>query len=398
MSFTTAMLVGSSSVESVKIAGFAQRPAWPRISLLFNVLLAVAVIAALGKARNTMITKLQHDSSPTRSLLDGTRRLLDADNFTTNSCPMVINNGASRTLRVALGFYGLVRHPCPEVNLARVFYEPLSRVEKFSFELDTFMAINILTSPEKSTRPRYEQAHYEPVSQAEFMKFNPCHISLMDQEVVDHATLNVLGATCRKYGDAWADKSCRTTHNFLAALHAERRVGHLIRAHEKNVKAMYDIIVVARADVLFTSSIPHALYAAVAARAAARKSVIVTPSWGTWDLPGGRRGANDKFAIGTREAVLSYLERLEQATAFCDENQTRLHSETFTMWRIKAMNATYATEHMTEDRLMFRRVRGNGELRKELYECPVAERSCRLHWLKECTVEEVAEVGVCDAQ
>ena len=56
-------------------------------------------------------------------------------------------------------------------------------------------------------------------------------------------------------------------HEQRAALHAQRRVGQLIQAHEQHAQFQYDVVVVARVDVLFTSSIPDGIYAEVAAHA-----------------------------------------------------------------------------------------------------------------------------------
>jgi hypothetical protein len=307
-------------------------------------------------------------------------------------CPVVVDNEANRTLRVALGMYGLVRHMCPEANIARVFYEPLRRVVGLSFEVDTFMAANILTHSETPTDRRDTVEHfgaYKPLSQTEYMNFNPCHISVMDQDMVDYETLGSLNATCGKYGDHWKDKTCRTTHNLLSALHAQRRLGHLIRANERTAKFEYDFLVVARVDVLFTNSIPHALYADVAARAVEKKSVIATPAWGRWG------GANDRFALGTREAALAYLERLENVAAYCDRVHGALHSENFALWVIETMDAT---EHKPTEGLLFRRVRGNGGLHKAQYTTPAADKKCVLHDTHKCSIELVAKVGVCNAQ
>ena len=84
------------------------------------------------------------------------------------ACPVMVNNGASRTLRVALAMYGLVRHPCPEANIARVFFQPLRKVEGFNFQIDTFVATNVLTHAEEGGRPGAKVGSYEVVAQSEF--------------------------------------------------------------------------------------------------------------------------------------------------------------------------------------------------------------------------------------
>ena len=300
------------------------------------------------------------------------------------ACPVMVNNGASRTLRVALAMYGLVRHPCPEANIARVFFQPLRKVEGFNFQIDTFVATNVLTHAEEGGRPGAKVGSYEVVAQSEFMNFNSCHSSVLDQEAVDYDTRGLLNATCGTYGDAWGDKTCRTTHNFLTALHAQRRVSQLIRAHEQHAQFQYDVVVVARVDVLFTSSIPDGIYAEVAAHAVDKKETIVTPNWATFG------GANDRFALATRGAALMYLERLDRAAAYCSSHQ-RLHSESFTLWQIRQMNATVHKQR----NIRLRRVRGNGWLSPAGYKVPEAESKCVLHLTKTCSVEEVAKVGVC---
>ena len=297
----------------------------------------------------------------------------------------MVNNGASRTLRVALGMYGLVRHPCPEANIARVFFQPLRNVEGFNFQIDTFVSTNVLTHAEIGGRPGSHVGPYDLPAQSEFMNFNSCHSSVLDQEAVDYDTRGELNATCRTYGDAWGDSTCRTTHNFLTALHAQRRVGQLIQAHEQHAQFQYDVVVVARVDVLFTSSIPDRIYADVAAHVVKKMEIIVTPNWGTFG------GANDRFALATRGAALIYLARLDRAAAYCSGNRRKLHSESFTLWQIRQMNATVHKQH----NIRLRRVRGNGLLSHIQYKVPEAESKCVLHHAKTCSVEEVAKVGVC---
>ena len=61
-----------------------------------------------------------------------------------------------------------------------------------------------------------------------------------------------LAKTCGKYGDAWGDKSCGVTLNYLRGLYSQKRVHEMIVAHEHSVKRKYDMVVLIRPDDLFT--------------------------------------------------------------------------------------------------------------------------------------------------
>lgn len=158
-------------------------------------------------------------------------------------------------------------------------------------------------------------------------------------------------------------------------------------------------------DTLFTRSIPNQTLAILAA-AARRTELIVTPTWGA------SRGANDRFAIGTRSTMLRYLDRIDRVVQYSrlatkgrprtnlqsSDRAHQLHSEHFLAWMISRWKKEHRNfRHKRDESIAFRRVDGNGVLHKSQYKVRnLAEVGCPLHANKICKSDVVARVGVCD--
>ena len=140
----------------------------------------------------------------------------------------------------------------------------------------------------------------------EYAHFAPCHASAVDQEAVELDIDPVLRATCGTYGDFWGDATCGTTRNFLSSLHAQRLLAQLIEGHERSSQE-YDLILVARLDVLFTDAIPTDLIQRLAVAVETRRETIVTPDWGVYSH------INDRFAFGTRTSMPEPTSRYARA-------------------------------------------------------------------------------------
>lgn len=123
----------------------------------------------------------------------------------------------------------------------------------------------------------------------------------MDQELTDFHIESTWRYVCKKYGDAWHDKSCATTKNFMRSLYVQRAGAQLVLAHERKMGWRYDAIMAVRVDTLFTTAIPHAAWEELLVRVKHGKAAFVTPAWGRW------HGFNDRFLLRPENLALLCL-------------------------------------------------------------------------------------------
>ena len=178
----------------------------------------------------------------------------------------------------------------------------------------------------------------------------------------------------------------------------------------------FDVVVNARIDVLFTHTVPAELYAKVATRRRDDgQHLVVVPRWA------GFGGVNDRFQMGSRDAVLRIMRRIDNVTSFVEAGVKpvrrtvkvgQLHSESYLKWFWeKAMG--FATEEEKDDakgkernrsggatgilyrtrNVRFRRVRASGLLDTVGY--VGRDKKCALDTMPHCTADLVAKVGVC---
>ena len=219
-----------------------------------------------------------------------------------------------------------------------------------------------------------------------------------------------LAKTCGKYGDAWGDKSCGVTLNYLRSLYSQKQARAIIVAHEHSVKRKYDMVVLMRPDVLFTRQLELKYFDETAnglfEKPPMHKSYL--PSWapGTTAELGFAAGYNDRFYMGARDGVMYAMARLRHVAEYCDTHQQSLHSERYLKWLldtyIRRINSertnsdgsrqlnTSIQSLQTVDSFYFRRLRANGGLVGQMYLLNEKERT-PLDDLMVCSEHELAK-------
>lgn len=205
-----------------------------------------------------------------------------------------------------------------------------------------------------------------------------------------------LAKTCGKYGDAWGDKTCGVTLNYLRGLYSQKRVHDTIVAHEHSVKQKYDMVVIMRPDVLFTRQLELKYFDETADGLFAKPAMHKTfsPSWATFN------GYNDRFFMGARDGVMHVLSRLDHVAEFCDVRKRALHSEIFLKWLLDAYTHRENSERLHADgshhtfsvqvvhSFYFRRLRANAGLVEAQY-LGKSEKKVPLDSLKICSEKEL---------
>lgn len=296
-----------------------------------------------------------------------------------DECSVVINNSErAPMLRVALVLSGLMRSKCPTINFQDVFFKPLRQDKEANYVVDVIVSVNLVKF-EKAFQQNTFAAVVDPLN---FLQFKPCAYTAQDQGSLDMKLYPILNATCGRYGDAWKDPTCMTTMNFLRAMGAQQEAARIIVGREKTKRILYDVVVNARIDVLFTWPLPFSLYRYPSI-------VVVLPHWGRY-----RGGYNDRFSMGGRDHMVRALNMLDYALEFCEnamspEGPRILHSESFTRWLLEdKIGATV----IFSDAIKMRRVRGGEELIYEHYTC---DPTCPLDVMETCDATVVKRTGVC---
>lgn len=250
--------------------------------------------------------------------------------------------------RCALIIYGLPKHFKHDVL-------PLLRqhiVSRLACQCDFFIHsydVKVITSA--STRiAQMEVGHEIRVDDLLYVK--PVALELQNQEEVD-AEYEQVYTEMQQHGDAWND-------NFVALRNVIRRDNSLARGfklmevHEAEFNFRYSLVCCSRSDTLFLDDLPDACVDSFCALSYDMQSelhkqnndLIWLPSFAEWYLATASRcsenakaektgGLNDRFAIGGREAMFVYANRLAAVDEYFAELQRPLHTETFIKWHLE---------------------------------------------------------------
>lgn len=207
-----------------------------------------------------------------------------------------------------------------------------------------------------------------------------------------------LAQTCGKRGDAWGDRSCGVTKNYLRALYSQKRVKETIVAHEHARKQKYDIVVLMRPDVLFTRQLNLKYFEETADGLFGRPRAHRTfsPDWATF------YGFNDRFLMGARDGVMHAMARLDYAVTYCDKFKVNLHAEKFMRWVVQNYSkwanldmknedgTAYRFENQLVHSFYFRRLRANAGLVAQQY-LKKGEARLPIDTIGTCSKAHVAE-------
>eukprot|EP00729_Bicosta_minor_P022493 gene22493-10074_t len=248
------------------------------------------------------LTVLQWNGAQSARRGCGTDRLAAYTNFAANSGKQVVT--------VAVAQYGLLRNNCSAFIYEEIFAQ-LHKSEKYVYVLDHFIHSNEIFAGHESGLVRKKVSGGNPNSAKIdlfiFEDYPECRFATTPQELVDMEVEPQLAKTCGKYGDAWGDKTCGVTLNYLRGLYSQKRVHDTIVAHEHSVKQKYDMVVIMRPDVLFTRQLELKYFDETADGLFAKPAMHKTfsPSWATFN------GYNDRFFMGARDGVMHVLSRLD---------------------------------------------------------------------------------------
>ena len=115
----------------------------------------------------------------------------------------------------------------------------------------------------------------------------------------------------KSYGDSWND-GFRSLRNLIHQLHSLDIVTQMAMDWGP------DLIVFARPDLRYLDSLRGGLMQ----MSDVGGDVALVPSWQHWE-----GGLNDRFAICTRGAAVTYGRRIYYAIDYCSRNQAPLHAE-----------------------------------------------------------------------
>lgn len=163
-------------------------------------------------------------------------------------------------------------------------------------------------------------------------------------------------AAVQAFGDAWGN-NFQSTRNLLLQLHSLHNVTQQLLAQAP------DLVVFARADLLYHDS----MAADIAAALADRRSVARLPDW-QW---GG--GYNDRFCICGREAIVPFGQRLDLVGRYLDRLQRPLHSERLLQFALDSSGIAVKPVSLRASR-----VRLGGKVRDEKFRRAALAR--RLRW------------------
>jgi hypothetical protein len=197
---------------------------------------------------------------------------------------------------------------------------------------------------------------------------NPITVEVQNQNQVD-AEYEELLRDLKRYPDVYFDKHA-SLRNCIRGQHSMERGMKLVEQHEAAHGFRYSIICSTRADVLYIDPLPDEcvsdlLEATQNAKTSTEEEpdgVLWIPDWGEYRLhevsPDGfnisdHGGANDKFAIGSRNALRKWASRTSIYRDYSREKGP-WHCETFMAWHILRQNLSVRKMHFR-----FLRVRAN---------------------------------------
>ncbi|KAG8465241.1 hypothetical protein KFE25_012604 [Diacronema lutheri] len=259
--------------------------------------------------------------------------------------------------RVAVGFFGLVYRNLAATlpSIERHVFAPLDAAPlRYDVLLHAMLVLreplggaNTLAPPAWVTaRNGTGHVRLDPYS---FVLLRPCAFEIEDQALALRAIAARQARLLRAVPDLWHD-NYRSVHNYLVALRSLGRLAQLVRSRETALGQPYDAVLVLRGDTRFLCDVDlprrlpdlvadadarraaagrraaplTAAAAAAAARAPRRQlkrgnsafarravnlqsgraahsggvGIVAVPLWGRWG------GTNDRFAFGSREAML----------------------------------------------------------------------------------------------
>jgi len=283
-----------------------------------------------------------------------------------------------KVVTVAVAQYGLLRNNCSAYVYEQIFAQ-LHKSEKYVYVLDHFIHSNEIFAGHETGSVRIKVAGGNPnnakIDLFLFQNYPECRFATTPQELVDVEVEPQLNKTCGVYGDAWQDKTCGVTLNYLRGLYSQKRVHDTIVAHEHATKRKYDIVVLMRPDVLFTRQLELKYFDETADGLFATPTMHKTfsPDWAQFN------GYNDRFFMGARDGVMHVMSRLDNVVKFCDERKRALHSETYMKWVLDTYTSRVNSEHATAGgsghlfsvqvvhSFYFRRLRANAGLVGAMY-------------------------------
>jgi hypothetical protein len=230
--------------------------------------------------------------------------------------------------RIAIGIFGLAYRNLPatlpsfEQNLFGVLDRAAIKYEVFLHAMlvltEALQTRGVTLSADLlQGRKPSDRIALDPYS---FVLLRPCIFEVEDQGLALKRLQGRRGRLPTKMPDLWKD-NYHSVNNYLIALHSLERLGKLISERERSVGALFNLVLVLRADtrLLCPTDLPQRADA-ILAREAVRLApiapgappvgggIVAIPTWGSYG------GANDRFVFGARDAVLStYLNRSEPA-------------------------------------------------------------------------------------
>jgi hypothetical protein len=329
---------------------------------------------------------------------------------------------AAAPAKVAVGLYGLLRHPCT--------------IGAFLWSLGSLAGAHDLF-----VSAAYERLPYSPRS-GEFRDVR-VHLGafsgLLDastsfavesQSSID-MQVNERFRQALGYGDVWSSETSgapspwgtfsvngSTVRNTMRALHLMRRLTQLVEAHEVQRGVAYEYVVSTRVDVFFTRRLPPLPVWPTAGVAASNYADFGY----TYPERGPRssltlEGMNDRFMLGERASVLRLMRRSDLLPRWFEEMNRAYVPEVFLRWACMKLNISVQSTARNDwgGRQVplgnvrvgvyagyNRRVRASGSLVKAQYSASIANNgsrvlsNCRLDTMPTCQQYGPADLRACE--
>lgn len=220
----------------------------------------------------------------------------------------------SEGIRIAIALFGLIRHNATAINFENMLLKPLLRYTEHTYSADVLLHTNVV---DRINNPRGKELNVALPDPDAWEAFRPCRYSVEDQGVVDWKLSTLLRSfrkvqlagihRTRNHPETGREANSASLMNLLRALYSLRATGGIIKGREAATGRMYDVIVSARVDTIFTREVPGATYFYVHSSPVAK---LFVPHFGC--SVNTELLMNDRFAVGEREAMVHvYLPRLE---------------------------------------------------------------------------------------
>ena len=310
------------------------------------------------------------------------------------------DNLPSNGIRCAIVFHGLVKHFKNEVwPLVRqnIVSRLPGRCDIFAHSYDLTVFNANCSNGAQQYGNKSKEAGCE-LHAHELHSANPIAVELQNQDQVD-AEYDELFQDMKRYPDLYFDKYA-SIRNIIRRDHSIERGMKLVEQHEAAHGFRYDIICSTRADVLYIDPLPsecisdllEATQNAETSTEEEPDGVLWIPDWGEFYLhavpPNGfcvvgrtrwtracdlqleNHGANDRFAVGSRNALRKWASRMSFFRDYSLEKGP-YHAETFMAWNLCRQNLSVRKMHFR-----FLRVRANREVPDAEILSPDEKRLC----------------------